>query len=99
MNSDLVRENARFMAGRIADAVGDQPDAQIERAYLLALARKPTADELGAARQVMERSIPEWTRRLETERPAEPVASRARWLALATICHTLMNSAEFLYLD
>jgi hypothetical protein len=99
MNSDLVRENARFMAGRIADAVGDQPDAQIERAYLLALARKPTADELDAARQAMERSIPEWTRRLETERPAEPVASRARWLALATICHTLMNSAEFLYLD
>ncbi|MBL8223450.1 MAG: DUF1553 domain-containing protein, partial [Bryobacterales bacterium] len=37
MNSDLVRENARFMAGRIADAVGDQPGAQIERAYLLAL--------------------------------------------------------------
>jgi cytochrome c553 len=99
MNSGLVRENARFMAGRIADAVGDRPDAQIERAYLLALAREPSAGELGAARQAMERAIPEWTRKLETEKPAEPVASRARWLALATICHTLMNSAEFLYLD
>jgi len=99
MNSDLVRENARFMAGRIADAVGDQPDAQVERAYLLALARKPTAEELRAAREAMERAIPEWTRKLEAEKPAEPVASRARWLALATICHTLMNSAEFLYLD
>ncbi|MBL8227567.1 MAG: PSD1 domain-containing protein [Bryobacterales bacterium] len=99
MNSDLVRENARFMAGRIADAVGDQPGAQIERAYLLALARKPTPDELKAARETMERSIPEWTRKLEMDKPAEPVASRARWLALATICHTLMNSAEFLYLD
>jgi len=99
MNSDLVRDNARYMAGRIADAAGDQADAQIQRAYLLALARKPTADELQAAREAMERSIPEWTSRLEAEKPAEPVASRARWLALATICHTLMNSAEFLYLD
>ncbi len=99
MNSDLVRDNARYMAGRIADAVGDQADVQIERAYLLALARKPSADELRTARDAMVRSIPEWTRKLEAEKPAEPVASRARWLALATICHTLMNSAEFLYLD
>ncbi len=99
MNSDLVRENARFMAGRIADVVGDNPDAQIERAYLLALARKPTADEFRLARETMERLTPEWTRKLEAEKPAEPVASRARWLALATVCHTLMNSAEFIYLD
>jgi mono/diheme cytochrome c family protein len=99
MNSDLVRDNARFMAGRIADAVGDQPDAQIERAYLLALARKPTAEERRAAREAFDRAIPEWTRKLEADKPAEPVAGRARWLALATLCHTLMNSAEFLYLD
>jgi len=26
-------------------------------------------------------------------------ADTARWLALATVCHTLMNSAEFLYVD
>ena len=99
MNSDLVRENARFMAGRIADAVGDRADAQIERAYLLALSRQPTPEELRLARDTFDRLIPEWTRKLETDQPAEPVASRARWLALATICHTLMNSAEFLYLD
>ena len=36
---------------------------------------------------------------MEKEQPAEPVKSRARWLALGTLCHTLMNSAEFLYID
>ena len=45
MNSDLTRENARFMAGRIIDAVGEDLAAQVERAYLLAFARVPTADE------------------------------------------------------
>ncbi|MFN9263615.1 MAG: PSD1 and planctomycete cytochrome C domain-containing protein [Acidobacteriota bacterium] len=99
MNSDLVRENARYMAGRIADAVGDQPAAQIERAYLLALARKPTAAEAAAALDAFARLTPEWSRQLEADRPAEPGAGRARWLALSTLCYTLINSAEFLYLD
>ena len=99
MNSDLARENARFMAGRIADAAGEDPRAQIERAYLLALARRPTGDELHSAHSTLQQLQAQWLKALEADRPAEPVATRARWLALATLCHTLMNSAEFLYID
>ncbi|MFN7918960.1 MAG: PSD1 and planctomycete cytochrome C domain-containing protein [Bryobacteraceae bacterium] len=99
MNGDLVRENSRYMAGRIIDTVGDDAAAQIERAYLLALSRKPTAEESRAARQTMARLTPEWNKQLESDKPAEPVRDRAKWLALATVCHTLINSAEFLYID
>ncbi|MEZ5398422.1 MAG: DUF1553 domain-containing protein [Bryobacteraceae bacterium] len=99
MNSDLVRENARYMAGRIADAVGDDPAAQIQRAYLLALGRPPSPEERQLAVDTVNRLVPEWRRKLESELPAEPIAGRARWLALASICHTLLNSAEFLYVD
>ncbi len=99
MNSDLTRENARFMAGRIIDAVGEDLAAQVERAYLLAFARVPTADESRMAVAALERMHGEWEKPLEKERPAEPVRSRAKWLALATVCHTLMNAAEFLYVD
>ena len=99
MNSDLTRENARYMAGRIIDAVGDDLAKQIERAYLLAVARRPSAEETRAALAALERMNAEWEKPLEKDRPAEPVQSRAKWLALATVCHTLMNSAEFLYID
>ena len=99
MNSDLTRDNARFMAGRIIDAVGENRSAQIERAYLLALARLPDAGELQTAMAAIERLAPEWQKQLEAEKPAEPVKTRAQWLGLATLCHTLMNSAEFLYID
>jgi hypothetical protein len=99
MNSDLTRENARFMAGRIIDAVGEDLAAQVERAYLLAFARVPTAEESRMAVAALERMHGEWEKPLEKERPAEPVRSRAKWLALATVCHTLMNAAEFLYVD
>jgi len=99
MNSDLTRDNARFMAGRIIDAVGEDADAQVDRAYLTALSRRPTGEERAAARAMMDRAAAEWRRQLDKERPAEPVAGRSRWLALASLCHTLINSAEFLYLD
>jgi hypothetical protein len=99
MNGDLVRENSRYMAGRIIDATGGNTAAQIERAYLLALARKPSPGDLQAAQSSLDRLTEGWIKQLEAEQPAEPVRSRARWLALATICHTLMNSAEFLYID
>ena len=99
MNSDLTRENAKFMAGRIVDAAGDDPAAQIERAYLLAFARRPSAEETRAAVAVLDRMNAEWVKPLEKDRPAEPVGTRAKWLALSTVCHTLINSAEFLYID
>jgi len=99
MNSDLARENAKYMAGRIVDVVGDDVRAQIERAYLLALARNPTDDESASAQSSLELMAKEWGKQLDKDQPAEPLRSRAQWLALATLCHTLMNSAEFLYID
>jgi hypothetical protein len=99
MNGDMTRDNARFMAGRIIDTVGEDPAAQLERAYLLALARKPTGEETRAARAALDQMTADWERQLEKDKPAEPVRSRARWLALANVCYTLMNSAEFLYID
>ncbi len=107
MNGDLVRDNSRFMAGRIIDEVGESADdinggalaAQVERAYLLAFARGPTVEESTAAQALLTQLAKEWEKPLKQDRPAETYRSRARWLALSTLCHTLMNSAEFLYID
>ncbi|MEX2261292.1 MAG: PSD1 and planctomycete cytochrome C domain-containing protein [Bryobacteraceae bacterium] len=99
MNSDLARESSRYMAGRIIDAVGGDPKAQIETVYATSLARKPSAEELRLAQNALEAMSREWLNKLEAEKPAEPVQTRAHWLALATLCHTVMNSAEFVYID
>ncbi len=98
-NSELVRLSARHMAGRVIDAVGEDPSRQIERVYLLALARPPTGEESATAEEALHRLTREWKRHLEVEVPAEPVASKAEWLALASLCHTFLNSAEFLYVN
>ena len=99
LNSDLLRETSRYMAGRILDAAGESEEAQVERLYVLTLARPPSTEEKTRAVSALEAMGKEWTRRLEENPPAEPVRRRAQWLALATLCHTVLNSAEFLYVE
>ena len=99
MNSDMVRENSRYMAGRVIDAVGGDPDKQVERVHLAALGRPPSKEESDRAKSTLLHLVAGWRTHLDKTVPAEPRDMRARWLALATLCHTVLNSAEFLYID
>ena len=46
LNDDFVSEQARFFAQRLVREAGNDLDAQIRRAFLLALGRPPSAEEL-----------------------------------------------------
>ena len=99
MNSETVRASSRFMAGRVIDTVGRDPEAQVERVYLAALGRPPSADELDWSRSTLAKMTDEWKGQLDQDYSPEPREGRAQWLALATFCHTIFNTAEFLYVD
>jgi mono/diheme cytochrome c family protein len=99
MNSDLARQVSRRMAGRIIDIAGDDVRAQCERLYWLALTRAPTAAEVAAMQSTLAAMEREWLKTAQTDGSEEPVKTKAHWLALATLCHTILNSAEFLYVD
>ena len=98
-NGDLVRESARFFAGRIIDAVGADREEQVRRIYLTALTRGPSTQELGDALQSLEQMRQRWLDHLQKEPTAEPRQTRAEWLALSTFCHVILNSAEFTYVN
>lgn len=55
-NGDFVNRQARHFAARLRAEAGNDPDAQIERAYRLALARKPSLNERAKMRAFLERS-------------------------------------------
>lgn len=99
MNSEALRTNSRYMAGRVIDAVGASPVDQVERVYLAALGRKPSERERTDGVSTLGAMTKAWERRLEEQVPMEPKRARAQWLALATLSHTVLNSAEFLYID
>ena len=98
-NSELVRDSARYMAGRVIDAAGDDVRKQIERVYWTTLSRPPTVEEAHQAGETLRELTREWRTHLESETPAEPIGNTARWLALSSLCHTYLNSAEFLYVN
>ena len=98
-NSDLVRESSRYFAGRVIDAVGADVEKQIGRVYLVALSRWPSAEETKLGSEAVRDFTQYWFEHLKKEVPAEPKQLKARWLALATFCQTVLNSPEFIYVN
>jgi hypothetical protein len=98
-NSDMVRENSRHFAGRVIDSVGGDVPRQIEEVYLRALCRKPSVDEVKKACAEVEQLTSDWLIHHQKTPPAEPKSMRAQWEALATFCHAVLNSAEFIFVD
>ena len=99
MNSDLVHSSARYLAGRIIDSAGSDRSRRIDQMYLAIHGRPPTGGERNSLDSTLQQLTDSWRRKLEQEKPQEPVEQKADWMAVATACHTLFNSAEFLYID
>lgn len=98
-NSDLVREQARYMAGRVVDRVGSDVGEQVDRVYQLAYSRWPSEPEREKATRQIRKLTRYWREHLNEEIGPEPRKARSRWLALAAYCHVVLNSAEFLHVD
>ena len=99
MNGSTVWAHSRYMAGRIIDKVGYDPERQAAQVYLQILSREPTEWELSRSRAALEQFASHWRNRLRDDRDPTPVRWKARWQALASLCHTLLNSAEFSFVD
>ena len=86
MNNRHVRRLAGSFAQRIVDSVGhDDAATKVDQAYCMAISRLPTNAERRLGIQAIERLEKEW--------------HGDRQKALETYCHTILNSASFLYVD
>lgn len=89
LNSEFVRLRSTNMAKRIALDAGRDSEERISRAFLLALAREPDRDELLDALQFIRAQVRHYQGK-------HPSPQRQAWTDL---CHTLLASNEFLYLE
>ncbi|MSU37170.1 MAG: DUF1553 domain-containing protein [Pedosphaera sp.] len=87
LNDSVVRELSLEFARRVQREAGDTSQRQIEGAFLLAFSRPPTRTETAMAMKTMR----ELTNPLGDGNTPEA--------ALTALCHALINSAEFLYVD
>ncbi len=97
LNDTTVRELAGQLADRTRGAAGDAPAQQVGRLYVTALGRPPDADEEAACVETLAKLTQQWVKHFEAA--GAPAPQEAERRALATICHTIMNSAAFLYID
>ena len=94
MNNRHVRELAGSFAARVENVLAEQKqageqrqawDAHVETVYQLALSRLPSAAERRLGVETLEKLVADW----QGDRQA----------ALETYCHTILNSAAFIYID
>jgi hypothetical protein len=107
MNFDLVLNWAQSFAGRVLNDSGLSETAQIDRAFRLAFGRAASAEEQKVAATFLETQMPILKARFEAgEKSAPPLPANipqgmdpVRAAALVDLCHMMLNSNEFLYLN
>jgi hypothetical protein len=90
MNSPVVREWAAGFAARAMPKPGEPPDEAVRRAYMLALSRQPTEDELARARDFLDRQA-----------ASHRAAGHGDGLepALTDLCQVILGLNEFLFIE
>ncbi len=99
MNNEIVVRFAERFAQRVITEVGDDPTAQVRRAWLLAFGRD--ADEPATAEAVafLNAQRQHFTPPTEAAKPATPPTLTPNQQALALLCQALMSSNQFLYVE
>ena len=90
LNNPFVHERSTALARRVRSTAGRDSSQQIESAWRQALGRSPEDDEAMLARHHLQ---------AQQRRYAGSGVRDPDLLALASLCHVLLNSNEFLYVD
>jgi hypothetical protein len=84
-HSEVMRDRARYWAGRLIDQFGGDQEKQIEQIYLQAFARRPTAEETRLAIQDLAELSKQWAVHFGNEKFDAPRAASVQWAALAVL--------------
>ena len=99
MNGASTRNHAQYLAGRLLDEHPRDRDEQIQQLYLRVYSRRPTPEEASVALRDLAGIENQWVSQLEEQRDAAPRQPTARWRALGSLAHAMLNSNEFVYTD
>ena len=95
MNNATIRQLSASFATRVLEEATDMEE-QIQWIYQTALSRPATAHELKLGLSTLSQLQEHWSAHLKSQKQS---TLDAQQMALKTYCHTLMNSAAFLYVD
>jgi hypothetical protein len=103
MNNGYMREYAQYFATRLERETPGDLDGQIERAFQLCYGRLPSMAEVAGALDFVKVQTAHYTAHpAKFERVVGPEVKEnapPATLGLAALCHALLSSNEFLYVD
>ena len=99
MNNKMVHELSLALAERLIAEVDQDNQQQIDRLCLVALGRAPSSEQQQAMMGTLEQLKIKWREQLSTESAAADFEGEVTKKSLANLCHVVMNSAAFLYID
>ncbi len=104
LNDTVTLEWAQAFAGRVVREAGPDPNAEIERAWVLAFGRKPDGFEKDTvqtffAKQKQVIADEAANRKLALPTTLPPGTDTSQAAALVDFCQMLMNSNEFVYVN
>ena len=94
LNDPFLRDRAADFARRLAAEVGAQREDQIHRAFLLALSRPPSENELAKSLEFLDTQV----KRRAARDPASSAGATSVH-ALTDFCQALFSLNEFIYVD
>jgi hypothetical protein len=95
LNDAFVRDQAEQLASRVTERGGTTTQERVDSAFRLALARGPTAAELAWCSELLARQA-----RQDSQSGAErDGVQQSEHAALVSLCHVLLNTNEFLYVE
>lgn len=97
LNNDFVHQQSTAFAERVMQETGDDAIRQVERVWWLALARAPSETERNAALAHLQKQRERFA--AQADDGAALDAAEATRRALASLCHVLLNTNEFIYVD
>jgi hypothetical protein len=92
MNNEFIHAHARDLAGRARREAGPTLKAQVERAWQLVYSRPPSEAEMTSAVKFLGEQTAFFA-----GKPAKDVQPAEE--ALTSLCHALISSNEFLYVE
>ncbi len=92
MNNDFLVEQSQAFAARLLREAGNDPRAQVIRAWRLTFAADPTTNEVSDALTFLAQQTERF--RAAATKPGDPPRQ-----ALATFCQALLSSNRFLYVE
>jgi hypothetical protein len=97
LNNDFVHQQSAAFAERVMREAGEDAGQQVERAWWLALSRAPSESERAAALEHLQKQRERFVVSAVDGTSLDPVEAERR--ALASLCHVLLNTNEFIYVD